>query len=104
MKGPHWLVHYDLTGEGAEPITSIYANVLDHDGNPISAVDGRGNPVSPQRNNMMYDGFRQNYPIAMTNGNTITLAVNPEKVGYLTVTGSAQKKVSFKNISLSPSR
>jgi len=103
-KTPHWYVDYELTGEGSEPVTSIYAAALDGDGNQIGRVDGRGNPVVPTPNEGRFNMPQQYYQVAAVNGHRIVLAVNPEKVGFLLITGNSQKKVTFKNVALQPNK
>ena len=103
-KTPHWYVDYELTGEGSEPVTSINAFPLDDDGIQIGRVDGRGNPVVPTPNLGRFDGRQPYYPVAAVTGHRIVLAVNPEKVGLLFITGNSQKKVTFKNVALQPNK
>ena len=102
-KAPRWEVSYNLLGQGPEPITSVFVTVFDRDGNAINQVDDRGNPVQPSPGQFMYDGFRPNRPVVMVNAGRIILGVNPEKVGSMSVTGTGQRKVTFKNVSLASS-
>jgi hypothetical protein len=103
-RGPHWEVSYTLVTDGAEPVASIYATAFDHDGNPISQVDAKGNPVKPKPGPFAYDGMHPYRPIVSANGVVLLLAVNPDKVSSLSITGAAQKKVLFKNVNLQPNR
>ncbi|MHB8636463.1 MAG: hypothetical protein ACYC96_08315 [Fimbriimonadaceae bacterium] len=103
--GPRWIVSYSLVGQGASPVTSIYASVYDRNGDIVSAVDHRGNPtITPRQNGMFFGGGGPAFPLAMANGSQINLAVNPEKVGYLMVTGTAQQRLSFKKVALQPNK
>jgi hypothetical protein len=102
--GSHWYVNFELTGAGSEPVTSIYAFALDQDGNQISQVDTRGNPVTPKPNERRYNGIQPYYAIAGVSGNRIILAVNPDKVSSLVINGNSQKKVTFKKVALQPNK
>ena len=102
-KGPHWSAVYTLSKEGPEPLTSIYGYPYDTDGNQINQVDKNGNPTAPRPSGLPYNnGFMSYNPLVIMNGTSITLAVNPEKVGYLMITGNTQRKVAFKNVALAP--
>jgi hypothetical protein len=103
-RGPHWVVSYVLTGDGPEPVTSIYASVFDRDGAPINQVDDKGNPTAPRPGRFGFNGIQPNRAVVGVRPNEITLGVNPDKVGSISISGTAQKKVMFKNVTLQPNR
>jgi hypothetical protein len=98
---PYWIVSYELTGEEPAPITSIRAVAFDTGKSPVFLVDAKGNPTfNPPFNNPSRGG--QN-PIAVMSRTKILLAVRPELIGFLRLSGSTLTKVTFKKIPLQPS-
>ena len=106
QKGPQWDATYSIQGEGDEPITLANFTAYNRHGDVIESIDDRGNPIKRQPGQFnSFDGpFRQSYPLFVAQPGHVTLGVKPDKVGYLMVTGSSNKKVTFKNVSLKSPR
>lgn len=101
--GPRWTVRYVLEGSGDNPVTTIYATPMDKDGNVVNRVDSHGNPTSERPGGLYYEsGLQPYFPIVTSGDGVLTIAVNPDEVGWLQVTGNISRKVTFKNVLLRP--
>ncbi len=100
---PTWLVTYKLLGTGNQPLTGIFAYAYDASGNPVNRVDTKGNPDARPADNMNGYNYNQDGPIVSVYPvGTIRLTVNPEKVGYLMITGTSSRVLTFGPVALQP--